>query len=118
MDQELVRHFIEECKRDQEWAERWASNHIEFDNYFKYSGQFEKSVPMIEQHYSAGKYGMMLKAPILRSKDPVVRWYFQNPNEPMYDIAIRFNITYKEVSNKISKYLKTRTNDQGKKIFA
>jgi len=60
---------------------------------------------------------MMLEKPILKAKDPVVRWYFQNPNESMYNIAIRFNVSYKEVSNRISKYLKTRTNEQGKKIF-
>ena len=118
MDDKLVRHFVEECKRDQEWAERYQSNHIEFENYFKYSGEIEKSLPMIDRHYTTGKYGMMLHPPTLRSKDPVVRWYFQNPNEPMYDIAIKFNITYREVSSKISKYLETRTNDRGEKIFA
>ena len=118
MDKELVRHFVEECKRDQEWAERWASNHIEFDNYFNYSGKIEKTTEIIETYYSQGKYGMMLQHPIIKSKDPVVLWYFQNPNESMYSIAIRFSITYREVSIRISNYLKTRTNDKGEEIFA
>ena len=33
---EETRYFIEECKQEQEWKERWKSNHIEFDDYFKY----------------------------------------------------------------------------------
>ena len=41
MDKELVKAFIEECKQDQEWKERWEANHIDFDNYFKYSGEVE-----------------------------------------------------------------------------
>lgn len=48
MDKELVRYFIEECKRDKEWAKRYSLNYIEFDNYFKYSGVVEKEVPLYE----------------------------------------------------------------------
>ena len=49
MDKELVRHFIEECKRDQEWDERWRSNYIEFDNYFKYSGKTEETKAIVSE---------------------------------------------------------------------
>jgi|8_EtaG_2_1085327.scaffolds.fasta_scaffold00038_14 hypothetical protein len=41
MDKELVDAFILECKQEQEWKERFKANHIEFDNYFKYSGEVE-----------------------------------------------------------------------------
>ena len=41
MDKELVKAFILECKQEQEWKERVKANHIEFDNYFKYSGEVE-----------------------------------------------------------------------------
>ena len=40
-EKKLVRHFIDECIKDQEWAERYKENYIEFDNYFKYSGATE-----------------------------------------------------------------------------
>tara|TARA_R110002020_G_scaffold36269_1_gene108933 strand:- start:771 stop:1085 length:315 start_codon:yes stop_codon:yes gene_type:complete len=50
MDKELVQAFIDECKRDQEFEERWKSNHIEFDNYFKYSGEVEPHGVLIS-HY-------------------------------------------------------------------
>jgi|TARA_R100001082_G_C4326856_1_gene143743 hypothetical protein len=48
MDKELVRHFIEECKEDKEWHDRWKANHIEFDNYFKYSGEIEEDTPVYQ----------------------------------------------------------------------
>ena len=41
MDKELVKAFILECKQEQEWKKRWEANHIEFDHYFKYSGEVE-----------------------------------------------------------------------------
>ena len=118
MGKELVRHFVQECINNQEWDERCKSNHIEFEHYFKYSGKIEKTREIIDHYYSHGKYGMMLEKPILRAKDPVVRWYFQNPDESMYNMAIKFNITYREVSRKISNYLKTKINEKGNKIFA
>jgi len=42
MKTELVKHFVMECKQEQEWKKRFKANHIEFDNYFKYSGQVER----------------------------------------------------------------------------
>jgi len=120
MDQELVRHFVEECKRDQEWAERWASNHIEFDDYFKYSGKIEKTKEIVEHYISQDKHGMMLrKRPyVLKAKDPVVRHYFQNPDMTLIELGIHFDMCFKEVSNRITKYLKTRTDEKGDTIFA
>jgi len=118
INKKLVEAFILECKQEQEWKEKVKDNYIEFDYYFKYSGRIEKTKEIIDHYYSHGKYGVMLEKPILRSKDPIVRWYFQNPNESMVSIAIKFNISYREVSRKIGKYLKTRTDDKGNKIFA
>ena len=118
MEKELIEAFILEYKQAQEGQERWNRNHINFDNYFKYSGRIEKTTEIIAQYYTQGKYGRMITAPILRTKDPVVKWYFQNPNESMESIAIRFNVTYTETRSRITKYLKKRTNDKGEKIFA
>ncbi len=47
MDKKLVEAFILECKQQQEWKERWDANHIELDNYFKYSGKVEPNKILI-----------------------------------------------------------------------
>jgi len=49
MNKELVKHFVREMKEEQEWYERYKRNHIEFDNYFKYSGRVEESKALITQ---------------------------------------------------------------------
>jgi hypothetical protein len=46
-DKELVKAFIAECKQEQEWKKRWESNHIQFENYFKYSGKVEQDKILI-----------------------------------------------------------------------
>jgi len=46
MDKELVRHFVAECKEDKEWHERWEANHIDMDDWFKYSGEVEEEKPL------------------------------------------------------------------------
>tara|TARA_R110000824_G_scaffold14863_4_gene62946 strand:+ start:576 stop:869 length:294 start_codon:yes stop_codon:yes gene_type:complete len=48
MDKKLIRYFIDNQQKDKEWAERWNSNHIEFDDYFKYSGSVEEEKPLYE----------------------------------------------------------------------
>tara|TARA_A100001201_G_scaffold771_2_gene2095 strand:- start:7224 stop:7526 length:303 start_codon:yes stop_codon:yes gene_type:complete len=50
MDKELVEAFIAEMKQDKEWAERWEENHIQFEHYFKYSGEVEPTQVLIT-HY-------------------------------------------------------------------
>ena len=47
MDRELVEAFVLEYKMHQEWEERWKANHIDFDNYFKYSGKVETNKVLI-----------------------------------------------------------------------
>ena len=47
---ELVKNFILECKQKQEWKKRWEANHIDFNNYFKYSGKVEPDKILIS-HY-------------------------------------------------------------------
>ena len=122
MDKELVENFILECKQEQEWKERWKANHIDFWDYFKYSGKTEQTSNFIDRYEAVNythKYGVMLKkAPVLDARDPVVRWYFQNPQESLYSIASRFDCSYSDVRVRISRYLKTKTNEKGDKVFA
>ena len=56
MNKELVAAFILECKLEKEWKERWRANHIEFDNYFKYSGKTEPNTPQYEEYLKEKEY--------------------------------------------------------------
>ena len=49
MDKKLVESFVNECKQNQEWEDRYKSNVREFDNYFKYSGAIEPNKKLISQ---------------------------------------------------------------------
>ena len=42
--QELIKAFIQECIDVQDSEARRKTNYIEMHNYFKYSGQIEKSI--------------------------------------------------------------------------
>ncbi len=47
MDKELVKSFVQEYKEEQEWKKRCRDNHIDFNNYFKYSGKVEEEKVLI-----------------------------------------------------------------------
>ena len=49
MDKELVKAFILECKYEKEWKDKWKSNHIEFDTYFKNSGWIEETKEVVKE---------------------------------------------------------------------
>ena len=46
-NKELVEDFVQEYKQEQEWKKRWNDNHIDFNDYFKYSGKIEESKVLI-----------------------------------------------------------------------
>jgi len=46
MNKEEIRMFIEEQKTEQFLTKLSKKNLINFDNYFKYSGQIEESIPI------------------------------------------------------------------------
>tara|TARA_R100001440_G_scaffold62137_1_gene82174 strand:- start:604 stop:921 length:318 start_codon:yes stop_codon:yes gene_type:complete len=50
MDKELVKAFVAECKQDQEWKQRWKDNHIDMNDYFKYSGKVEATKILISRY--------------------------------------------------------------------
>jgi hypothetical protein len=47
IDKKLVRAFVRECIDVQDWEARFKTNHIEWDNYFKYSGKIEETKVLI-----------------------------------------------------------------------
>ena len=46
MDKELVRAFVQECIDVQDWEARQKANHIEMNDWFKYSGKVEQNKHM------------------------------------------------------------------------
>jgi Fe-S-cluster containining protein len=47
---EESKYLIQEYKEQQEHKERWESNHIDFNDYFKYSGEIEQSKILITRY--------------------------------------------------------------------
>ena len=47
MKKELVKAFVQECVDAQDYEAKFKANHIEFENYFKYSGQVEETKVLI-----------------------------------------------------------------------
>jgi uncharacterized protein YaaR (DUF327 family) len=47
-DKELVRAFVQECIDVQDWEARFKANHIEMNEWFKYSGKTEQEKPLYE----------------------------------------------------------------------
>ena len=54
MDKKLVRAFVQECIDVQDWEARQKANHIEMNEWFKYSGEVEeeKSIYQFESQRS------------------------------------------------------------------
>ena len=48
MDKKLVRAFVQECIDVQDWEARFKANHIEMNEWFKYSGEIEEEKPVYE----------------------------------------------------------------------
>ena len=57
MNKKLVRAFIQECIDVQDWEARYKANHIEMNEWFKYSGKTEIEKPLYEyKSYKSTKF--------------------------------------------------------------
>ena len=86
---ELVKNFILECKQEQEWKKRWEANHIDFNNYFKYSGKVEERVDIDKR---ALQIDTDLK--LVDIEDEVVRFYLKHPGYSFDELGYIFGYTY------------------------
>tara|TARA_R100001443_G_scaffold83471_1_gene90286 strand:- start:380 stop:637 length:258 start_codon:yes stop_codon:yes gene_type:complete len=66
MDKKLVEAFVLECKQEQEWKERFKANHIDFNDYFKYSGKIEEVSDEYKEYLGAQTYAA-IKATVRES---------------------------------------------------
>ena len=76
MDKNLVEAFVSEFKQHQEWEERCKSNHIEFDDYFKYSGKVEEDTEEWVEFIEAQKYANIKATPFKKSRSDYFRIYW------------------------------------------
>ncbi len=76
MDKKLVEAFVLEYRQEQEWKERFKANHIEFDNYFKYSGEVEAFTEDYKEYLGANTYAR-IKAKLRDEKEKDRKEYFR-----------------------------------------
>ena len=76
MNKKLIESFVLECKQEQEWKERCKSNYIEFDNYFKYSGEVEENTEEWEKFLEAQRYANIKAPPFQKSRSNYFRIYW------------------------------------------
>ena len=46
MDKKSIKAFVQECIDEQDWEARFKANHIEMNEWFKYSGEVEEDTPV------------------------------------------------------------------------
>ena len=74
-DKELIKAFVEECKWDQYSNAKFKENHIEFDNYFKYSGEIEEYKVLITHYkYNENSRCNDLHEQFIKTKDYEKIW--------------------------------------------
>ena len=83
---------------ERDWKERWRANHIEFDNYFKYSGYVEEA-KSIERNKCTIK---------IKTDDPIVEFFYDHADYSMRDIGNVFNVSYSTIKKALDDYYWTR----------
>ena len=88
---ELVKNLIEECKQDQELERLYKATHIEFDNYFKYSGEVEPYQVLISCYkYSSSNFksGNQLHEQFIKTQKYEKLWEDSKKNPGRFSKAI------------------------------
>jgi hypothetical protein len=88
---ELVKNLIEECKRDQELERLYKATHIEFDNYFKYSGEVEPYQALISCYtYNDNNFksGNQLHEQFIKTQEYEKLWENNKGNSGRFSKAI------------------------------
>jgi len=73
---EETKHFIAEYKQRQEWEEKNNSNFIQFDDYFKYSGEVDNDSQEWIEYLEAQKYANIKASPVDKSRSNYFRIYW------------------------------------------
>ena len=88
---ELVKNLINECKRDQELEKLYKATHIEFDDYFKYSGEIEPYQVLISCYtYDNNNFksGNQLHEQFIKTEEYEKLWENNKGNSSKFSKAI------------------------------
>lgn len=99
MNKELIKEFVQECKQEQEWRKRWNANHIKLDNYFVYSGEVEKKVPMTKKVIS-------FKA--IKTDCEILSFWFENPDYTTEEVGRVFGCPVHTVKRRLNEYFDSK----------
>tara|TARA_R110002051_G_scaffold305410_1_gene375373 strand:+ start:130 stop:453 length:324 start_codon:yes stop_codon:yes gene_type:complete len=98
MNKELVEVFVLECKQEQECRKKWNTNHINFNDYFLYSGEVEEEVAIDKRVVSFTK----LKS--LNTDCEITAFWFENPNYTCEEVSFIFECPIHTVKSKLNTY--------------
>ena len=104
MNKELVGTFVQECKEEQELKAIFKRNHINFNNYFKYSGKIEEDKK--EHEFENSK----IKSKKIITNDPIVQFYFDNPGYTLEEVGRVFELKENAVKKRLNNYFKNLKN--------
>ena len=97
---ETIRIFIQEVKEMNMLNSLYKKQTIDFRNYFKYSGKIEefKTIKKFVRNQSISA--------ILKSSDPVIKFYYKNSNMSLAKIGDKLGLAYGTVKRKLDEHYK------------
>ena len=107
---EDIRAWIDEIKQMERLNEIQKKQLIEFDNYFTYNGEIEE----YKKERDWDKNKVIHKE--INSNDPIVKFYFENSNYTMDEIAKVFGLSGSCVRVRIGNHLNNKKIENGKNI--
>ena len=105
-----IRAWIDELKQIERINQIQKKQLIQFDNYFKYSGEIEEEKKLKEFEESEIKFTKIV------IDDPIVQFYFDVPGYTLKEIAQVFGVQESAVSGKLDKYFNNKKLKHGKNI--
>ena len=101
---DIVRDWIDELKQIERINQIQRKQLIQFDNYFKYSGEIEEEKK--ERDFESSK--VIFKKIV--TDDPIIQFYFDVPGYTLEEIAQVFGVQESVVSNNLDEYFKEKEN--------
>jgi|TARA_Y100000310_G_scaffold344796_1_gene459582 hypothetical protein len=101
---DIVRDWIDELKQIERINQIQRKQLIQFDNYFKYSGEVEEEKK--EKDFESNK--VICKKIV--TDDPIIQFYFDVPGYTLEEIAQVFGVQESVVSNNLDEYFKEKEN--------
>jgi|TARA_R100000951_G_scaffold26046_1_gene22059 DNA-directed RNA polymerase specialized sigma subunit len=122
---ELVQNLIAECKQKQEIEKLCKANTIEFNNYFKYSGETEpyskeyaeflhhvETCVNFTSYYKKRVINKNIFLLLNKEESKIIDFFYKNSDKTLIEIADSVGHSKTYTSQVISKHLKIQKNDK------